>query len=159
MKKLFKWIGITAGILVVLLIIGVVALPLIFPLEKIKDYAVSRISETIHREVKIEKVSFNIFEGVKLEKLSIGNRAGFSNQPFVTADAISLRYAFWPLFWRQIIIKEVRLVNPQVLVEKNARGEFNFSDMFSPAERKTQDGSHVPTAGRSTDLPFNLIID
>ena len=104
MKKLFKWLGITTGIIIVLLVIGVVALPFVLPLEKIKDFAVARISEAIHREVKIEKVSFNLFEGIKLEKLSVSNRAGFSDQPFVSADAISLRYAFWPLFWRQIIL-------------------------------------------------------
>ena len=85
MKKFFKWVSIIAGVLVLLLIIGVVALPLIFPLEKIKDIAVAKISETINREVTVEKVSFNIFSGIKLEKLSISNRPGFTKKPFVSA--------------------------------------------------------------------------
>jgi uncharacterized protein involved in outer membrane biogenesis len=129
MKKAIKWIAIVAGILIVLLIVGAVALPFVIPLEKIKDFAVVRISEAISREVKIEKVSFNIFEGIKLEGLSISNRPGFAKKSFVSADAIVLRYAFWPLFKRQIIIKELRLVKPEVLIEKNAAGEFNFSDL------------------------------
>jgi uncharacterized protein involved in outer membrane biogenesis len=151
MKKLFKWLGITAGVLIVLLVVSVIALPFLIPLEKIKEFAVAKISETIHREVKIEKVSFNIFEGIKLEKLSVSNRAGFSQQPFISADALSLRYAFWPLFRREIIIKEVRLVNPHILIEKSAGGEFNFSDMTGWGSKQK--------SGKAEKQAFSLIID
>lgn len=154
MKKAIKWIAIVAGILVILLIIGVVALPFIFPLEKIKDIAVAKISETINREVKIEKVSFDIFSGVKLEGLSISNRRGFAKKPFVSADAIALRYAFWPLFKRQVIIKELRLVKPEILIEKNERGVFNFSDLTqkkSAPKKKEKKEAKEPG--------FSMIID
>ena len=116
MKKAIKWIAITAGILVGLLIVGVVALPFILPLDKIKDMATTKISETINREVKVESISFNIFSGIELKGLSISNRAGFAKKPFVSADAIALRYAFWPIFKRQVIIKEIRLVKPEILI-------------------------------------------
>ena len=65
MKNLLKWAGIIVGILLLVLIIGTVALPIFLPLEKIKEFAVAKISETINREVKIEKVSFNLFSGIK----------------------------------------------------------------------------------------------
>ncbi|MDD5382291.1 MAG: AsmA family protein [Candidatus Margulisbacteria bacterium] len=139
MKKLLKWFGIIVGALLIILILGIIALPFVFPLEKIKDFAAAKIAETIRREVKIEKVSFDIFSGIKLKGLYVGNRAGFAKKPFIAADAIELRYAFWPLFSRQIIIKEIRLVKPEILVEKNARGEFNFSDLLqsSPNPKAT----------------------
>jgi uncharacterized protein involved in outer membrane biogenesis len=149
MKKLIKWVSIIVGILLVVLIIGAVALPFIIPLEKIKDFAVERISDAINREVKIEKVAFNIFEGIKLEGLSIGNRKGFAKKPFVSADAIVLRYAFWPLFRREVIINEISLVAPDILIEKNQRGEFNFSDL---QPRKTQ-------KKEETEPPFSLFIN
>lgn len=155
MKKLIKWIAIVAGTLIVLLIIGVVALPFVIPLEKIKDFAVAKISETIDREVKVEKVSFDIFSGIKLEKLSISNRRGFAKKPFVSADAIALRYAFWPIFKRQIIIKEMRLVKPEILIEKSARGVFNFSDLTrkkAPPKKKKEEKE-------KKKLPFSMIVD
>lgn len=138
--------------LLAILIIGIVALPFIFPLEKIKEFAVAKISETIHREVRVEKVSFDIFSGIKLKGIYIGNRAGFAKKAFVAADSIELRYAFWPLFSRQIIIKEISLVRPEILIEKNIRGEFNFSDLMQgggkpKAESRTQ-----------TKPPFDLFI-
>ena len=150
MKKFIKWTAIIVGGILALILIGIVALPFVFPLEKIKDFAVAKISESINREVKIEQVSFAIFSGIKLEKLSVSNRKGFSSKPFVSADAIDLRYAFWPLFSRQIIVNEVRLVKPEILIEKNVRGEFNFSDLVQP--------KRTPSTGKKTKLPFSLLV-
>lgn len=127
MRKFFKWLLVLIGVFLIAVFVGLAALPFVFPLEKIKDFAIAKLSETIHREVRIEKVSFNIFSGIRLEKLSIGNRTGWASKPFVSADAIELRYAFWPLFSRQILIKEISLVSPQILIEKRG-SEFNYSD-------------------------------
>lgn len=155
MRKTFKWFGIVAAVLLAIIIIGIVAIPILFPVEKIKDIATARLSETLGREVKIEKVSFNLFTGIKLEKISIANRAGFTQEPFVSADALTLRYAFWPIFQRHIIIQEVVLEKPQVLIEKNARGEFNFSDLIAAKQKTTQTQPAKP----SDNFGFSLIVD
>ena len=59
-----------------------------------------------------------------LEDISL--RLIFTDKPFISADAIELRYAFWPIFQRQLIIKEIRLVKPEILVEKSKYGSFNY---------------------------------
>ena len=155
MKKVLKWFGITAGILVGLLVIGAVALPMLLPLEKIKDLAAQQISKAINREVKVEKVSFNLFEGIKLNNLTVSNRPGFAKQNFISADSIVLRYAFWPIFKRQIIVKEISLVNPEILIEKGSSGEFNFSDMGGKSKSRT---AEKPIAEKK-DQGFSLIVD
>lgn len=154
MKKAVKWVSIILGSLIGLLVVAAIAFPFIFPLEKIKDMAAEKISEAIHREVKIEKVSFNIFEGVRLEKLTVSNRAGFANKPFVSADAIVLRYAFWPLFQRQIVVKELRLESPAILIERSAAGTYNFSDMMQAGTSKPK-----PEKKEDKGLPFSLVVD
>lgn len=148
MKKFIKWLSIVFFSILALLVVGVLALPLVFPLDKIKDFAAAKISESIRREVKIEKAQFDLFSGIKLKGIYIGNREGFSPRPFISAESIELRYAFWPLFSRQIIVKELRLVKPEILVEKNRSGEFNF-----PARTQA-----APTATSSGRPPFNLLI-
>ena len=165
MKKLLKWSTIIVGGLIALLLIGIITLPFILPLEKIKDYATTKISETINREVKIEKVSFNIFSGIKLKNLSASNHKNFSKKSFVSADSIVLRYAFWPLFKRQVIIKEVRLVKPQILVEKNVGGEFNFSDLTERKNKKAAEGrrkeekNKKSKKGKKEKEDFSIIVD
>lgn len=153
--KLLKWALAGLGTLVLLLVIGSFVLTLFLPLDKIKDFAVDRLSSALHREVRIEKVSFNLFSGIKLEKLYIGNRRGDSAKPFVTADAIELRYAFWPLFTRQLLIKEVRLVRPEVLVEKSAGGLFNFSDLLGAPAATQRSAKQQAAPGK---LPFSLLV-
>jgi len=151
MRKFIKWFSIVLGALIILLLIGMIAIPIILPLEKIKAYAIDRISEAIQREVKIDKVSFNLFSGISLQKLYIGNRRGFSAKPFIAADAIELHYAFWPLFSRQIIINEFKLVRPEILIGKNRAGEFNFSDLIASPPRGAEK--------KETKLPFSLFIN
>ncbi|MEA3494042.1 MAG: AsmA family protein [Candidatus Margulisiibacteriota bacterium] len=153
MKKLIKWGSIIVGSLIGLLTIAAIAFPFVFPLEKIKEIATKQISETINREVTIEKVSFNILKGISLEKLSISNRRGFARKPFVSADAIILRYAFWPLFKRQVLVKELRLEKPEILIEKSAGGAYNFSDMTQQRRRP------APKKKEEKAPPFSLIID
>lgn len=157
MKKILKWVSIIVGSLIGLLIIAAVALPFFLPLEKIKDMATEKISEAINREVKIEKISFNIFSGVKLEKLSVSNRKGYAKNPFVSADVVELRYAFWPIFKRQIIVKEVRLVKPEILVEKNSAGIFNFSDLTKKKAKKP--AKKEKEEKKEKKKSFSLIVD
>jgi uncharacterized protein involved in outer membrane biogenesis len=165
LRKLIKWSFLVIIGLLLVLVLGVIALPFVFPLDKIKDFATAKIAETIQREVKIDKVSFNLFSGIKLQGLYVGNRPGFAKQPFMTADAIELRYAFWPLFSRKVVVKEIALVKPQILIEKNARGDFNFSDLLTAsdsAKRPTPTVSRVAAAQRptqpATKPPFDLLV-
>lgn len=157
MKNVLKWFLLAAGILIGLFIVGTIVLTLFLPLEKIKEFAVLRLSETLRREVRIEKVSFNIFTGVKLEKLYVGDRRDFPARSFVSADSIELRYAFWPLFSRQLLIKEVRLVKPEILVEKGLRGDFNFSDLTASPKQSNKPTTQPPKTNGGK-LPFDLLI-
>jgi len=162
MKKLLKWSAIIASSIIVLLILAVLVLPFFLPLDKIKDIATQKISETINRQVKIEKVSFSIFEGIKLEGLTVSNREGYAKKPFVSADAIVLRYAFWPIFKRQIIVKEISLVKPEILVEKSVGGEFNFSDLAGKGKNiRTSDYQKEKVGGPEDQKTagFSIIVD
>lgn len=160
MKKLLKWAGIIIGVLVGILVVAAIAVPLFLPLDKIKDIATDKISAAINREVKVEKVSFNIFSGVKLEKLTIANRKGFANKPFISADAIELHYAFWPIFKRQLLVKEVSLIKPQILIEKTKAGTFNYSDMTQKkAEGKVGGKEKGKNKEEKNKKTFSLIVD
>ena len=151
MKNTIKWIGIVIVSLVVLMAIAAIALALFLPLDKIKEFAASELSKTLHREVKIEKASFNIFTGLKLEKIFISDRKGIAR--FVSADAIELRYDLWPLLQRKVVVKGVGLVKPEIMIEKYSSGDFNFSDMLTA--QKPAENTNKP-AGK---LPFELFIN
>lgn len=157
MKNFIKWAGIMVGSLLALLIVASLLLYFFLPLNAIKDYAAKQLSDQLHHEVKVKGVSFNIFTGIKLTGLTVANRKGYDDAPFISADAVELKYLFWPLFSGKVIIPEITLVKPQILIEKSRKGEFNFSDMLSPsAERKPQTVSPDANEKRSSiDLIIN----
>ena len=139
MKKIFKWLLSGFIALIALLLIVAVLLPFFLPLDKIKDFAAEKLGESIKREVKVEGISINIFKGVSLKKLYIGNRAGFTNAPFISADAIELRFALMPLiFERKIKIYKLVLVKPEIFIEKAPSGELNASDLLGAPGKKTE---------------------
>ena len=137
MKKFFKWFLIVIAAFVVLVLIAALILPFVLPLDKIKDFVAAKMTETLRREVKIGKISFNIFTGIGIDDLYIGNRAGFSKQPFVKADKIELRYDLWSLFTGKFKVNKVALVGPEILLEKKG-GQFNFSDLIPTPKPKVK---------------------
>ncbi|MCX5726586.1 MAG: AsmA family protein [Candidatus Saganbacteria bacterium] len=139
MKKIFKWLLSGFIALIALLLIVAILLPFFLPLDKIKDFAAEKLGESIKREVRVGGISVNIFSGVSLKKLYIGNRAGFTNAPFISADAIELRFDLWPLILeRKIKIYKLVLVKPEIFIEKAPSGELNASDLMGAPGKKTE---------------------
>ncbi len=139
MKKILKWLFIIIAAIIILILAAALALPYILPLDKIKNYAAVKMSETLNREVKLGKISFNLFKGFKLENLYIGNRKGFSKKPFVSADAIELRYDLLSILRGNFNIGKIALVKPAILIERSKSGEFNFSDLVGKKEAKKEE--------------------
>lgn len=129
MKKILRIAATAIGSIILLMVVAAIALPILIPAEKVKDFAAQKISETLNRTVSVEGASFNIFEGIKLKGIYIGNNKKFSDKPFVRAESFNLKYAFWPLFTGKILIHEIELVKPEVLVEKDANGKSSLEDL------------------------------
>jgi uncharacterized protein involved in outer membrane biogenesis/gas vesicle protein len=153
MKNILKWLGILSAALVVLIVAASVALALFFPLDRIKDIAASKISEALGRQVKIEKASFNIFTGLRLEKISVSEKYEHIKRPFIAAEALELHYDLWPLLRRQIVIRKIGLVKPEIFVQKSPAGDYNFSDMIT--NKKTGKSPRK----ENKDLPFELFVN
>ena len=147
MRAFFKWLGIILASLIVLIAAAAIALALFLPLDKIKDMAAAELTKALNRQVKIEKASFNIFTGLKLEKLSIADLPKNGKRDFISADAIELHYDLWPLLQRKIVIRKIGLAKPHIYVEKQVKGDFNFSDLLAPqkpAEKKREEQGKLP---------------
>jgi uncharacterized protein involved in outer membrane biogenesis len=129
MMKWIKWIlGGLASLLIVLILI-IIILPFVLPLDRIKDFAAQKMGESINRQVTIENVSFNVFSGIQLNGLEISNHPQFTKKPFVSAKSIELKYDLWTLIFGKLNINKIALVKPEILIEKNSSGNFNFSDI------------------------------
>lgn len=142
-QKLLKIAGVSAGIIVALLVGLTILAKLVISPELVKKTVLPKISAAINRQVSLGDVSVSIFSGIRLHDLVIQDKE--DGQPFVKAGALRLDYRFWPLLLKRIEIKQVRLESPQLRVVRNADGSFNFSDLLvkkqqpAPAEPKAKD--------------------
>ncbi|HTY13605.1 MAG TPA: AsmA family protein [Candidatus Omnitrophota bacterium] len=154
MKNPLRIFIVAVSVLAALAILAFTLIYFMLPLNKIKDYAAEYLSGQLRREVRIRSVTFNPFSGIRLKGLTISNRKGFDDRPFISADAIEMRYLFWPLLQGKVIIPELSLVHPQIIVEKSRRGDFNFSDMFlAPPSPRPAAPARKKKRGRFSTLP------
>jgi len=137
MGKFFKFIFWAAAAFAVLFIVlsagAWIYISMNYPPAKLKSMAVAKLSETLKRKVTIGDVRFNVLSGFKVTNLHIGNRPGWINQDFVFAKEISISYKLFPLLWGQISLGQIKLNEPEILVERRGLNQFNFSDMTTSA--------------------------
>lgn len=154
-KKLFM--AITAVVIVGLVAVFVLTRFLVTP-QRIKGLLLPRVEKALSRQVEIEQVDISLFSGISLKNIDIMERQGPAS--FLQAEAITLRYRFWPLFRMRVEIDEISIDKPQVRLERLADGTFNFSDLI-----QTTDGEDVAkpsetgsVAGQPSDDDIRLLI-
>lgn len=133
MNKFLKFIlwttGIIAGAFILLLIAAAIIIPIVLPPAKLKALATDKLTTALHHKVSIGDVRFSVFSGFSVKNLVVANRAGWDSRPLVAAKDISISYHLLPLLWGKVSLGEVRLNNPDILVEHRNPNQFNFSDM------------------------------
>ncbi len=137
MNKFLKFVlvcvCIVAGLFIVLLGIAAVIIPVKYPPAKMKAIATQWFADNLHHQLSIGDIHFNIFSGFEIKDLKVSNRAGWNPSPLVSAKDISISYHLFPLLWGQVSLGEVRLNQPDILVERRGLNSFNFNDMMGAA--------------------------
>ncbi|MDA8387952.1 MAG: AsmA family protein [Nitrospiraceae bacterium] len=128
MKK-FLWI---TGVVLAAIIVVVAGLSLFvntyFRGERLKAMVLPRIEHATGRKASIENISISIFRGgVVLSNMALARRSGKGN--FISAKEFVLKYRFWPLLRRQLVINSIYLDSPYIFIERKKDGAYNFSDI------------------------------
>ena len=81
--------------------------------------------------------------------MSLANPPGFSRPQMATLKELDLKLALWPLLSKRVEIIRLDLVQPDILLERNAKGQPNWQ--FTPAPWRDADtvrSSHDDDADR-----------
>jgi uncharacterized protein involved in outer membrane biogenesis len=128
--KIVAVIGIAA---VLIALCGVATLWIMFPPEKIKGIVVTEAQKALGRKVEIQKASISIYPylGVNMTGVSIANtsRDGYSTEPFVKLERLSAKISLMSIFKGYPEITKILLKKPQICVEVDPAGSFNYDDM------------------------------
>ncbi len=151
-------------VLVSLLAVAAAALvivPRFIPWEKLKGQAEQKLSATLHHDVRIASIKFNFLTGIELRGLTIANAQGFSSQPLLSDEAAVLKYRLWPLLLGKVVVKAVELQRPQVLIEKDRNGRYNFSDMLTLSPKAGRPAGTTQASAETQpfkQLPLDILV-
>ncbi len=157
MRLLIK-IVLIIGVIFVVLLGGTAAyIKIQYPPEKLKSIATEKLSAALQRKVSVGDANFNLMTGFEIKDLKISNRPGWAAGNMVVAKDISISYHLYQLvmgyFSNQVILGEIKLNEPQILVERRGLGQFNFSDMTGDASAANAPPSAPAAATKPAPAP------
>jgi uncharacterized protein involved in outer membrane biogenesis len=132
-KSPLKIIVIILIVLALLLGGGIAALYVLLPPAKIVALIVPEAEKALGRKVALEKAGISVYPtlGVSLSGLSVANtqREGFSKEPFIRVEKFSVGIAIMSLFKGSPEITSILIRKPEIRVEVDKNGAFNFDDL------------------------------
>ena len=137
MKRALKIVG----IVVVVLIIILVAVPFFIDANTFRPKLESELSNTLGRQVKVGNLSLSLFSGgVSADNITIADDPAFSKSPFVQAKALNVGVEMIPLiFSKTLNVTELTLSQPEINLVKSENGEkWNFSSIGTTSAAESQ---------------------
>src|SRR3954466_10283355 len=84
------------------------------------------LSQRLGMPLRVQRVSVTPWWGLKLTGITIPQNQPGVSPDFLTAKTFRLRIRFVSLFAQQLVIKEVSLINPEVVWAQNADGKWRL---------------------------------
>lgn len=152
-KSSLKVFLISFTIFIFLVAAGILSLQMLFPPAKIKAMVIPEIEKMTGRSISVEKVGLSIFPmiGVAFDGIEIGNtaRPQFSQHPFVKIKRITAQISLMSIFSRQPEITKIFIQKPDILLQIDSSGSFNFSDI-----KFLQEDPNKPKQQQKPGLPL-----
>ena len=147
--------------LVVLLVAGVGIVLATFNPDRFKPEIIAAAQRATGRELTLQgpiHLGFSLQPTLTAEGVSLANPPGFSRPQMATLKALDLKLALWPLLSKRIEITRLDLVQPDILLEINAKGQPNWQFTPAPGATPTQSGPATTTTptGEKTSTQINV---
>lgn len=146
------------ALLVILVLVAVVAVAVfgaltLIPDSVYRDEITKAAHEATGRDVTIEGgigISLYPVLGAKAEGVTLSNAPGFSAPYFARMKELDAGVKLWPLFSGKVEIARFALVEPEIALEVDAKGNNNWT--FEPAEKKAAEPEEKGAGGGAAGL-------
>ena len=139
-----------AGIIIVVLILIVIAIPFFVNVNAFRPTIESEISTALGRQVKIGDLKLSIFSGgISADDLSIADDPSFNKAPFIQAKGLAVGVDIVPLiFSKTLHVNDLTLEQPQVTLLRSPSGKWNFSSLgaSNPAPQPQPDSGSTSSS-------------
>ena len=128
MGKLRQLVLIVVGSLVALFAVVLVSVNLYVQSRATQEKIQHELSQRLGAPLRIHGISVTPWGGLKLSGITIPQTAGSNSADFLTAKTFQLRLRFLSLFRKELVIKQVSLINPKVVWTQNASGKWRLPE-------------------------------
>lgn len=131
MSKPLKWGVRIVAALAVLLVALPLVLPALVPAAWLREEVVRQLSAVVKRPIAIGDVRLSAWGGVSVvvRNLSIGNRDGFSGDPFLSVEEFRLKARLLPLLTQRVAVEELFFQGLSASLERDAAGRGNWEEL------------------------------
>src|SRR5438045_9692825 len=88
------------------------------------------LSQRLGTALRIQRISVTPWAGLKLTGITIPQSQPGVSPDFLTAKAFRLRIRFSSLFGGQLVIKEISLIDPEIVWAQNTDGKWRLPSML-----------------------------
>jgi AsmA protein len=146
-----KKILIGVGIVIVVLIAAIIAIPFFVPVETLRAQAVEQVEKATGRKLTIAgPVKFAVFPSlaVEAEKVTFSNAPGASDPNMVSLSKVQVALKLFPLISGEIAIDQFVLVDPVINLEvdRNGKPNWQFDTAAAPAAQTPAQRQAAPAA-------------
>ena len=130
-----RWVGCLVLLFVagpVLLVALVGLAPSIVSSAMVRNQVAGAASEALQRNVSIGELSLGWTSGFRLGELAVKEKSG---EEFVSLKAMTCDYRVMPLVGGDVVVKELRVVEPQIYLRRDKDGKLNIDDLMAPSDK------------------------
>lgn len=120
---------IAVGVVVVLLIAAVVAVPFLVPVDTIKNQVVAGVKDATGRDLAIKgAVKLSVFPSLSVDvrDVTFANAAGAKNKEMATLGTLQVELKLFPLLGGKVEVDKFVLVDPIIHIEVDKAGKGNW---------------------------------
>ncbi|MFZ5805731.1 MAG: AsmA-like C-terminal region-containing protein [Verrucomicrobiota bacterium] len=117
-----------------------------------KEKIVVAASNMLGTRFHLEQLKFNILSGFELHNVEVDNPPPNNAERFLKIQQVNLQYSLMALLHRQLIIRELSLMQPEITVTLNNDGTSNIPHL------KKSESSSLPLFNIE-DLHFNVLLN
>lgn len=134
MGKLRQLILIAVGSLVALFAVVLASVNLYVQSRATQEKIQHELSQRLGAPLYIHGISVTPWGGLRLSGITMPQTAGSTAADFLTAQTFQLRIRFLSLFRKELVIKQVSLINPKVVWMQDASGKWRLPEARPPEE-------------------------
>lgn len=126
--------------------------------ERLNELIKPQAEKALGREVVLGNIDVSLLKGITVNDFAVKEADGSTD--FIRIKGFILRYELMPLLQKNLIVSEIKLIEPQINISRGKDGLFNFATLAFLTPGKTEENP-PPTSSSATAaaLPIALTMD